>query len=102
RMAAKGTFLVPTLSAGETVENAARSGRLTGLRREKALASAAAMRNAVKLALKYNVPIALGTDAGVGAHGANACEFHLMVAWGGLTPMLMGGVVVKRAGPEKM
>src|SRR5206468_6588886 len=36
-MAAKGTFLVPTLSAGETVEKAANTGVLTGLRRQKAL-----------------------------------------------------------------
>ncbi|MEP6781617.1 MAG: amidohydrolase family protein [Gemmatimonadaceae bacterium] len=85
-MAERGTYLVPTLSAGETVELAAKSGRLTGLRGEKALAAAAAMRNAVKLALQYNVPIALGTDAGVGAHGANAREFRLMVEWGGMTP----------------
>ena len=86
-MAQKGTFLVPTLSAGEAVENAAKSGRLTGLRGEKALAAAAAMRNAIKLAQRHNVPIAFGTDAGVGAHGANAREFRLMVEWGGMSPM---------------
>jgi imidazolonepropionase-like amidohydrolase len=34
-----------------------------------------------------NVPIALGTDAGVGAHGANGHEFTLLVEWGGFTPM---------------
>ena len=85
-MAARGTFLVPTLSAGEVVENFAKSGRLKGLRAQKALAAAQAMRNAVKLAVKYNVPIALGTDAGVGAHGVNAHEFRLMVDWGGMTP----------------
>jgi imidazolonepropionase-like amidohydrolase len=85
-MAAHGTFLVPTLSAGEVVENAAKSGRLKGLRAQKALAAAQSMRTAVKLALKYNVPIALGTDAGVGEHGANAREFRLMVEWGGMTP----------------
>jgi imidazolonepropionase-like amidohydrolase len=33
------------------------------------------------------VPIALGTDAGVGSHGANAREFFLMTDWGGMTPM---------------
>jgi imidazolonepropionase-like amidohydrolase len=86
-MAQRGTYLVPTLMAGETVENAARSGRLTGLRGEKALAAARAMRNTVKLAQRFNVPIAFGTDAGVGAHGANAREFRLLVEWGGLTPM---------------
>ena len=86
-MAARGTYLVPTLSAGETVEGAARSGRLTGLRAEKARAAAAAMRNGVRVAVANRVPIALGTDAGVGEHGANGHEFTLMVQWGGLTPM---------------
>jgi imidazolonepropionase-like amidohydrolase len=86
-MVERGTFLVPTLSAGEAAENAAKSGRLTGLRAEKAIAAAAAMRNGVKIAVKDGVPIALGTDAGVGPHGANAREFGLMVEWGGMTPM---------------
>ena len=86
-MAQRGTFLVPTISAGEMVENAAKSGRLTGLRGQKALAAAAGMRNAVKLAVKNGVPIALGTDAGVGDHGKNGHEFTLMVTWGGMTPM---------------
>jgi Imidazolonepropionase and related amidohydrolases len=86
-MAQRGTFLVPTLSAGETVEKAAKSGVLKGLRAQKALAAAAAMRNGVKIAVRDGVPIALGTDAGVGAHGANGHEFTLMVEWGGMTPM---------------
>src|SRR5918911_94269 len=86
-MARRGTYLVPTLSAGEAVERAARSGVLKGLRAEKGLAAARAMRNGIRLARIYNVPIALGTDAGVGAHGANGHEFTLLVDWGGLTPM---------------
>jgi len=86
-MAEKGTFLVPTLSAGEAVERAAKTGVLTGLRAEKALAAAQAMRHAVRLAIATKVPIALGTDAGVGPHGANGHEFTLMVEWGGMTPM---------------
>jgi imidazolonepropionase-like amidohydrolase len=86
-MAQRGTYLVPTLSAGEAVENAANNGVLKGLRAEKALAAAAAMRHAVKYALANKVPIALGTDAGVGPHGANGHEFTLMVQWGGMTPM---------------
>ncbi|HXT18976.1 MAG TPA: amidohydrolase family protein [Gemmatimonadaceae bacterium] len=86
-MAQRGTFLVPTLSAGETVEKAAHSGVLTGLRAQKALAAASAMRNAVKIAVRDGVPIALGTDAGVGSHGTNGHEFTLMVEWGGMTPM---------------
>jgi imidazolonepropionase-like amidohydrolase len=86
-MAERGTFLVPTLMAGETVERAAKNGVLKGLRAEKALAAAAAMRNAIKLAVKYKVQIALGTDAGVIQHGTNAHEFTLMVEWGGMSPM---------------
>jgi imidazolonepropionase-like amidohydrolase len=85
-MVAHGTYLVPTLSAGEFVENAAKSGRLKGLRAQKALAAAQAIRNSIKLAVRSNILIALGTDAGVGDHGANAREFRLMVDWGGMTP----------------
>jgi imidazolonepropionase-like amidohydrolase len=69
------------------VENAAKSGRLKGLRAEKALAAAGSIRNAVKYAREANVPIALGTDAGVGPHGAAGHEMTLLVTWGGLTPM---------------
>jgi imidazolonepropionase-like amidohydrolase len=82
-----GTYLVPTLSAGEAVEKAAKSGVLKGQRAEKGLAAAAAMRNGVKIAVRNGVPIALGTDAGVGPHGANGHEFSLMVEWAGMTPM---------------
>src|SRR3954447_606051 len=85
-MAERGTYLVPTLSAVETVEKAAKSGVLKGLRAEKALAAASAVRNAMKLALANHVPIAMGTDAGVGAHGTNAHELTLMVEWGGMRP----------------
>jgi imidazolonepropionase-like amidohydrolase len=83
----KGTYLVPTISAGETVELMAKSGRLTGNRAVKALAAAEAMRNGIRIAVRNGVPIALGSDAGVGAHGTQGHEFTLMVEWGGLTPM---------------
>ena len=86
-MARNGTYLVPTLMAGETVEKFATSGVLKGLRAEKALAAAAAMRKAIRLATANRVPIALGTDAGVIPHGTNAREFGLMVEWGGLSPI---------------
>jgi imidazolonepropionase-like amidohydrolase len=86
-MAEHGTFLVPTLMAGETVEIAAKNGVLTGLRAQKALAAASAMRNAIKIAIRNKVPVAFGTDAGVGDHGANAREFDLLVEWGGMTPL---------------
>ncbi|HKS04997.1 MAG TPA: amidohydrolase family protein, partial [Gemmatimonadaceae bacterium] len=99
-MAQRGTFLVPTLMAGETVEIAAKNGVLKGLRAEKALAAAAAMRNGIKTAIRNNVPIAFGTDAGVGAHGANAREFELLVEWGGMTPLQ--AIATANAGAAKL
>ena len=86
-MAQNGTYLVPTLMAGEGVERLANSGVLRGLRAEKALSAAAAMRNAIKIAVANKVPIALGTDSGVILHGTNGHEFTLMVEWGGMKPM---------------
>jgi imidazolonepropionase-like amidohydrolase len=86
-MAQHGTFLVPTMMAGEAVERFAKNGVLKGLRAEKALAAGAAIRKATKIAVANHVQIALGTDAGVIPHGTNAREFVLLVEWGGLTPM---------------
>ena len=86
-MVERGTFLVPTLSAAEAVERAAKTGVLKGLRAEKALAAAAAVRHSIKLAVANKIQIALGTDAGVIPHGTNAREFFLMVEWGGMSPM---------------
>jgi imidazolonepropionase-like amidohydrolase len=86
-MVERGTFLVPTLSAAEAVERAAKTGVLKGLRAEKALAAAAAVRHSIKLAVANKIQIALGTDAGVIVHGTNAREFFLMVDWGGMTNM---------------
>lgn len=86
-MLERGTFLVPTLAAGEAAERAAKAGVLQGLRAEKALAAAAAMRRSIRIAARTGVRIALGNDAGVTRHGANAREFELLVEWGGLTPM---------------
>ena len=85
-MKAHGTFLVPTLQAMEASKAAAENGTLKGLRAQKALAAYAAGPRRIQLALQYGIPIALGTDAGVGPHGQNAEEFGLMVR-AGLTPM---------------
>src|SRR5258708_17202205 len=86
-MAERGTFLVPTMMGGEAVERAEKTGVLKGLRAEKALPAAAAIRHAIKLAVANKIQIALGTDAGVIPHGTNAREFVLMVEWGGMSPM---------------
>src|SRR5215510_3711058 len=77
-MKERGTFLVPTMSAAEGVERAAKSGVLKGLRAEKALAAAASIRRSIKMAVANKIQIALGTDAGVVPHGTNAHEFVLM------------------------
>src|SRR5881275_3252586 len=94
-MVQHGTYLVPTLSAAEAVERAAKTGVLKGLRAEKALAAAAAVRRSIKLAVANKIQIALGTDAGVVPHGTNAREFFLMCDWGGMTPMesIMAGTM---------
>jgi len=86
-MAERGTFLVPTMMAAEAVLRAADAGQMPPLVADKARAAGAAMQNATRIAKAAGVPIALGTDAGVGKHGQNGHEFTLMVEWGGLTPM---------------
>jgi imidazolonepropionase-like amidohydrolase len=81
-----GTWLVPTLMAGETVERLAREGRLPPAISAKALAIAPRLAESFRRAVRGGVKIALGTDAGVFAHGTNGHEFTLMVR-GGMTPM---------------
>jgi len=81
-----GTWLVPTLLAGFTVESLATAGRLPAPIAAKALAIAPRMHTSFKMAVDAGVKIALGTDAGVMKHGTNAREFGLMVRYG-MTPM---------------
>ena len=84
-MAQHGTFLVPTLAAGEAVESAAKSGRLTGLRAEKALAAAhgdAARRSSIADASMASRSRSAPTPASA-TTATNGHEFRLMVEWGG-------------------
>ena len=81
-----GTWLVPTLLAGFTVESLATAGRLPPPIAAKALAIAPRQHTSFKLAVDGGVRIALGTDAGVMRHGTNGREFGLMVKFG-MTPM---------------
>ena len=81
-----GTYLVPTLLAGETVEARARSGGVPAWAVEKALAVPPLMRASFRRAVKAGVKVAFGTDSGVSEHGHNAREFELMVA-SGMAPM---------------
>lgn len=83
-MVQHGTWLVPTLMAGEQVTQMA--GRLPPAIAAKALAIAPRMQASFRRALAGGVKIALGTDAGVFQHGRNGHEFTLMVRYG-MTPM---------------
>jgi imidazolonepropionase-like amidohydrolase len=85
-MKRRGTFLVPTVSVGAYVEEAARAGRLSPDSAAKALAVAPRMRDSLVRAYKAGVKIAFGTDAGVFEHGTNAREFVALVDLG-VAPM---------------
>jgi imidazolonepropionase-like amidohydrolase len=82
----RGTWLVPTLMAGEQVGKMAREGRLPPFIAQKALAIAPRVQASFKMAVDGGVRIALGTDAGVFPHGTNGHEFTLMVRYG-MRPM---------------
>jgi imidazolonepropionase-like amidohydrolase len=82
-----GTWLVPTIIAGDTVM---RSAKIPGYFPPQVAAKAAAIGPLIQAMLgrayKAGVKIAFGTDAGVYPHGENAHEFELMVQ-AGLPPM---------------
>ena len=82
-MLARGTYLVPTLTAPRGVLAAADRGDavpepVLAKAREAAEAHAAAFR----LAVDAGVPIAMGTDSGVVPHGRNLDEVALMAEIG--------------------
>ena len=86
-MKEKGTFLVPTLLAGEEVRlKAEQPGYYPPVVARKAVEVGTHMKNNAPAVLKSGVRIAFGTDAGVFPHGKNAGEFQLMVE-GGMTPV---------------
>jgi imidazolonepropionase-like amidohydrolase len=81
-MKAKGTFLVPTLLAGEFVSGRAGVRHYPPEIAAKAKAAVEARSATFKNALKTGVKIAFGTDSAVSPHGLNAQEFALLVAHG--------------------
>jgi imidazolonepropionase-like amidohydrolase len=81
-MKAKGTYLVPTLLAGEWITKPERQRSMPPEIAAKARAAMAARSDTFRRALKSGVKIAFGTDAGVSPHGTSAEEFALMVSLG--------------------
>lgn len=91
-MKSKGTYLVPTLMAGEWTGGKAE--KFPPQIAIKARAALAARSDMFKRALKSGVKIAFGTDSGVSPHGLNAQEFKLMVDLG-MSP----AAALRSAGP---
>jgi imidazolonepropionase-like amidohydrolase len=81
-MKAKGTFLVPTLMAGEFVSGRAGVRHYPPEIAAKAKAAVEARSGTFRNALRAGVKIAFGTDSAVSPHGLNAQEFALLVAHG--------------------
>jgi len=82
-MKEKGTWWVPTLSAGRFVgEKAEVPGYYPEIVRPKARAVGRQIMDTFRKAYAAGVPIAFGTDAGVSPHGDNAREFEFMVEAG--------------------
>jgi imidazolonepropionase-like amidohydrolase len=84
-MKEKGTYLVPTLMAGEYVSGKAAVRHYPPEIAAKAAAAVAARSEVFRKALAMGVKIAFGTDSAVSPHGLNAQEFALLVAHG-MTP----------------
>ena len=79
-MRQKGTYLVPTILAGEFVaEKAEIDGYFPEIVRPKARSIGPLLKANFTKAVEAGVKIAFGTDSGVSAHGDNAKEFKLMV-----------------------
>jgi imidazolonepropionase-like amidohydrolase len=86
-MIKKGTFFVPTISAGKFVaEQAKVPGYYHPLVVPKALEIGPQIQATFAKAYKRGVKIAFGTDAGVFPHGDNGKEFTYMVE-AGMPPM---------------
>ncbi len=82
-MIEKGTYYVPTISAGKFVaEKAKQPGYYPSIIIPKALEIGPMIQSTFSKAYKHGVKIAFGTDAGVSPHGDNALEFIYMTEVG--------------------
>ena len=86
-MKERGTFHVPTITAGRFVaEKAEVDGYFSETVRPKAAAIGPVIQETFARSWRAGVPIAFGTDTGVSPHGENWREFVLMVE-AGMPPM---------------
>lgn len=86
-MKANGTYLVPTLLAGDTVRRQAQTAEwMPANVKKKALAVGGDMIAAASRARQAGVKFAFGSDTAVSPHGENAREFALMIK-AGFTPL---------------
>lgn len=86
-MIERGTYFVPTITAGKSVADSAQiRGYYPSIIVPKALAIGPMIQDTFAKAYQRGVKIAFGTDAGVFTHGKNAKEFGYMVE-AGMPPM---------------
>ena len=84
-MVERGTWLVPTLTAGDTTEQLANDPNVAEQVREKLRGLGRPEFGAMRLAAEAGVKVAMGTDCPVAPHGTNLNELTHMAA-NGFTP----------------
>jgi imidazolonepropionase-like amidohydrolase len=84
-MIERGTWLVPTLTAGDTTEELANDPRISEPVRAKLRQLGRPELDAFHRAVEAGAKVALGTDCPVAPHGTNLRELELMAA-NGCTP----------------
>ena len=81
-MVERGTWLVPTLTAGDTTEELSKDPKLAPEIREKFVGLGRPEFDAMRLAAEAGVKVAMGTDCPVAPHGTNLRELQLMAEHG--------------------
>ncbi len=84
-MVERGTWLVPTLTAGDTTEALAEDPKVPEPIREKLRGLGRPELDGFRVAAEAGVKVAMGTDCPVAPHGTNLRELQLM-AENGFTP----------------
>jgi imidazolonepropionase-like amidohydrolase len=84
-MLERGTWLVPTLTAGDTTDQMANDPKIAQPIRDKLRTLGRPELDSFRRAAEAGVKVAMGTDCPVAPHGTNLRELELM-AENGLTP----------------